>query len=321
MSRNVCTAARGIGERRFSSSLPGYRRDIASRVATAPAVISSRSPSGRGRRDRSAARARKRGSDVYWAMPSPRANGSEPRSRSCGRQPSTVVSTVTTSAAARSAPPAGSSSRPAARRSTSRAGTRTVSPPSPAPCPPSGCSPGWRTRTACPTRRRPWRSAHRCRRGRARRHRSGRPAGVPAWSCPGSRSAAPGAPRRAAPAARSASGRRRPGCAAWSVPRRPHRTRTPRRVGSSPVAPDAPAPQRRSVPGGADRAPRHRRSGSDVVVLALGRRARRPRWWRLSTRQQPRDTVLTGAREPEIVLLRTLHKEDRILAVSTLTRA
>ena len=68
MSRNVWTAARGIGERRLSSSLPGYRRDIASRVATAPGVISSRSPSGRGRRDRSAARARNRGSEVYWAM-------------------------------------------------------------------------------------------------------------------------------------------------------------------------------------------------------------------------------------------------------------
>ncbi|MCW2809495.1 MAG: hypothetical protein JWQ93_3450 [Marmoricola sp.] len=40
----------------------------------------------------------KRGSEVYCAMPWPRANGSEPRSRSCGRQPRVVVSTVTTSA-------------------------------------------------------------------------------------------------------------------------------------------------------------------------------------------------------------------------------
>ena len=35
---------------------------------------------------------------MYWAIPMPRANGSDPRFRSCGRQPSIVVSRVTTSA-------------------------------------------------------------------------------------------------------------------------------------------------------------------------------------------------------------------------------
>ncbi len=68
----------------------------------------------------------KRGSEVYCAMPSPRANGNDPRLRSCGRQPSIVVSSVTTSAFARRPRPVRSSSPPAARRSTSRAGTRTA---------------------------------------------------------------------------------------------------------------------------------------------------------------------------------------------------
>ncbi len=43
---------------------------------------------------------RNTGSEVYWAIPSPRANGSEPRSRSRGRHPSMVVSSVTTRAEA-----------------------------------------------------------------------------------------------------------------------------------------------------------------------------------------------------------------------------
>ena len=49
---------------------------------------------------RSATISRKVGSEVYWSMPSPCANGSEPRFRSCGRHPSMVVSRVRTSAPA-----------------------------------------------------------------------------------------------------------------------------------------------------------------------------------------------------------------------------
>ena len=37
---------------------------------------------------------------MYWAMPNPRAKGREPRSRSWVRQPSIVVSRVTTRASA-----------------------------------------------------------------------------------------------------------------------------------------------------------------------------------------------------------------------------
>ncbi len=51
-------------------------------------------------RSRSATISQNDGSEVYWSMPSARAKGSEPRFRSCGRQPSMVVSSVTASAAA-----------------------------------------------------------------------------------------------------------------------------------------------------------------------------------------------------------------------------
>lgn len=52
------------------------------------------------RSSRSRTMPRKRLSEVYWLMPIPRENGNDPRFRSCGRQPSTVVSRVTTSAPA-----------------------------------------------------------------------------------------------------------------------------------------------------------------------------------------------------------------------------
>ncbi len=53
------------------------------------------------------------GSEVYCAMPIPWENGSDPRLRSCGRHPSIVVSSVTTTA------PAPASSARRSRLSTS----------------------------------------------------------------------------------------------------------------------------------------------------------------------------------------------------------
>lgn len=109
MSRNASTAASGLGERRLSRVSPGCRRDWLSNVrAPLAAVISFSAPlvpaSGEGSSDAAATRCRtisaKRGSDVYWATPMPWENGSDPRSRSWVRQPSIVVSMVTTSALA-----------------------------------------------------------------------------------------------------------------------------------------------------------------------------------------------------------------------------
>ena len=89
----MSTAARGSGERRLPSSEPGALRLIANSVRSAPSVTST-SAAAAGLRDRTSSQ--KRVSDRYCAIPSARANGSDPRLRSCGRQPSIVVSSVTT---------------------------------------------------------------------------------------------------------------------------------------------------------------------------------------------------------------------------------
>ncbi len=98
MDRNVSTAARGSGERRFSSSGPGQARAMPTSARTAATVGRGCRSRGAAAAARSSTRRRKTGSEVYWAMPLPSANGRCPRSRSRGRQPSIVVSRVTTSA-------------------------------------------------------------------------------------------------------------------------------------------------------------------------------------------------------------------------------
>ena len=99
MARNVSTAARVSGERAFATKPPGSSRAIEARVRTAPTVGRGRAPGPAGP-DRSWTSSQNRWSDVYCAIPIPRANGSEPRLRSFGRQPSMVVSRVTTRASA-----------------------------------------------------------------------------------------------------------------------------------------------------------------------------------------------------------------------------
>ena len=67
---------------------PGWLRVIESSVRIAPRVTSTSLPRPAvPPRCARATSSRKRGSEVYCAMPRPCANGSEPRSRSCGRQP------------------------------------------------------------------------------------------------------------------------------------------------------------------------------------------------------------------------------------------
>ena len=105
VSRKVWTAARVSGAVRFLRSPPGWFRAISSSVTTAFGVTLTASgsvpaPAAVSRATRSATISAKRGSEVYWAIPTPLVNGSDPRSRSHGRQPSVVVSRVTTSAPA-----------------------------------------------------------------------------------------------------------------------------------------------------------------------------------------------------------------------------
>ena len=74
---------------------PGTLRAIENSVRIAPSVTStSAAAAGLARPARD--HLQKRGSPRYCAIPSARANGSEPMLRSCGRQPSIVVSSVTT---------------------------------------------------------------------------------------------------------------------------------------------------------------------------------------------------------------------------------
>ena len=104
-SRKVCTAARGTGERRFSRTPPGWWRASESSVPRAVGAGRGAGPRGSGPAGspdaaRSRTSAWNTGSLVYCAIPWPRANGSEPRSRSQGRHPSVWVSSVTTIAEA-----------------------------------------------------------------------------------------------------------------------------------------------------------------------------------------------------------------------------
>ena len=82
--------------------MPGWLRVIESSDRIAPRVTSTSCliPDAFAAAMRSRTSSRNRGSEVYWPMPSPWANGSDPRLRSCGRHPSEVVSRVTTSAPA-----------------------------------------------------------------------------------------------------------------------------------------------------------------------------------------------------------------------------